>query len=262
MSYTKTNWQNDTAPAINATNLNKIEQGIFDNDSNISNVNETLGVDTNTWEGTTAYGEGDVVIYNNKIYQNITGTSTITNPEEDTTNWEDITIIDNVKINSSLLPIKNTFSSSPNEIYSSSFINDLLNTIFPVGKTEIFYDNLDHSNYLGFTWERISAGRTLVGYDANDSDFNNIGNYGGSKTHQHRLPIFNFNASSADGPRWTNWNGAQYGLSPTYENIKTGAYGDLNPSGIAGQAGGYPYLSSSESTLQPYLVVAIWKRVS
>ena len=31
MAYTKTTWVNDTTPAINATNLNKIEQGIEDN---------------------------------------------------------------------------------------------------------------------------------------------------------------------------------------------------------------------------------------
>ena len=30
MTYVKTNWTNDAAPAINATNLNHIEQGIFD----------------------------------------------------------------------------------------------------------------------------------------------------------------------------------------------------------------------------------------
>lgn len=32
MAYTKTNWVNGGAPAINATNLNKIEQGIYDTD--------------------------------------------------------------------------------------------------------------------------------------------------------------------------------------------------------------------------------------
>ena len=38
MSYTKTQWTNDTAPAINETNLNKIEQGIYDNDSHIGDL--------------------------------------------------------------------------------------------------------------------------------------------------------------------------------------------------------------------------------
>lgn len=30
MSYTKTNWKNNSTPALNASNLNKIEQGIYD----------------------------------------------------------------------------------------------------------------------------------------------------------------------------------------------------------------------------------------
>jgi hypothetical protein len=30
MAYTKTTWANNTAPAINADNLNKMEQGIYD----------------------------------------------------------------------------------------------------------------------------------------------------------------------------------------------------------------------------------------
>ena len=30
MTYTKTTWVNNSTPAINATNLNKIEQGIYD----------------------------------------------------------------------------------------------------------------------------------------------------------------------------------------------------------------------------------------
>lgn len=48
MSYTKTQWVNDQAPAINATNLNKIEQGIYDNDAHIgtlSNLTTTTKTD-------------------------------------------------------------------------------------------------------------------------------------------------------------------------------------------------------------------------
>lgn len=37
MSYTKTNWVNNSSPAINATNLNKIEQGIKDSADWIDN---------------------------------------------------------------------------------------------------------------------------------------------------------------------------------------------------------------------------------
>lgn len=128
MSYVKTNWQNDQAPAINATNLNKIEQGIFNNDANISGINGTIGVDTNTWVGTTAYGKGDIVIYNDKIYQNISGTSTTTNPAEDTTNWDEITIFDTDSINDDLIDktkfINNSSTNSGVKTYSCNYINN------------------------------------------------------------------------------------------------------------------------------------------
>ena len=39
MAYSKTTWVNDAPPAINASNLNKIEQGIYDNDSAIATLN-------------------------------------------------------------------------------------------------------------------------------------------------------------------------------------------------------------------------------
>lgn len=50
MAYTKTNWVNDGVPAINASNLNKIEQGIYENSQNISELNNKATIarqDTN-----------------------------------------------------------------------------------------------------------------------------------------------------------------------------------------------------------------------
>jgi len=42
MAYTKTNWVNGGPPAIDATNLNKIEQGIYDCDAGVSNLDQQL----------------------------------------------------------------------------------------------------------------------------------------------------------------------------------------------------------------------------
>lgn len=55
----------------------------------------TLGLTTQTWSSGTTYSEGDIVVYNNLLYQNITGSSTTTNPASDTTNWEQTTILVN-----------------------------------------------------------------------------------------------------------------------------------------------------------------------
>ena len=43
MSYTKTTWNDLTGPAIDATNLNKIEQGIYDNSIDITSINTLIG---------------------------------------------------------------------------------------------------------------------------------------------------------------------------------------------------------------------------
>ena len=93
MSYVKTNWVNDQAPAINATNLNKIEGGIYNNDALITKVLEIIGIDADTWVSTDTYNEGDIVIYQNRLYINISGNYTTTSPDEDTTNWQETTIL-------------------------------------------------------------------------------------------------------------------------------------------------------------------------
>ena len=55
----------------------------------------------------------------------------------------------------------------------------LLQEPFPINKVEVFFDDLDHSNFLGYTWEMVSQGRFPVGLDTNDTDFNIIGKTGG-----------------------------------------------------------------------------------
>ena len=43
-----------------------------------------------------------------------------------------------------------------NKATFTNLANAILNVAFPVGKTEIFYDNDDHSNYMGFAfWKRV-----------------------------------------------------------------------------------------------------------
>lgn len=41
--------------------------------------------------------------------------------------------------------------------------NDLLNSIMPIGKIEMFFDNGDYSNYMGFKWKQVAEGRNLIG---------------------------------------------------------------------------------------------------
>lgn len=45
MSYTKTNWVNNSSPKINATNLNKLEQGVYDNTEDIGDLTQLRTTD-------------------------------------------------------------------------------------------------------------------------------------------------------------------------------------------------------------------------
>lgn len=42
-------------------------------------------------------------------------------------------------------------------------IDTILETLFPIGKVEIFFDTGDHSKHLGFEWELVAVGKNLVG---------------------------------------------------------------------------------------------------
>ena len=141
--------------------------------------------------------------------------------------------------------VVNATNNSTEDSYSCGYINDLLNTIFPVGKTEIFYDNNDHSNYLGFTWERTAVGKTIVGIDTTQTEFDTIGETGGEKTHtltvqempKHSHGIFYTDTGGYGSVARVNASGSQ---TPTTET------------------GG----SQAHNNLQPYEVFAIWRRTA
>lgn len=122
---------------------------------------------------------------------------------------------------------------------------------YPVGKVIMFYDNNDHSDYLGFTWQRCMIGKVPVGVDSSDTDFNLIGKTGGEKTHTltvQEMPShshgFKFDQSDNRGADW----------------IKTGGNsgGPYSGTGLIYNTGG----SQPHNNLQPYEVVSYWRRIS
>lgn len=133
--------------------------------------------------------------------------------------------------NSKDIKILTGFWKALNDAY-----NQMPNELYPVGIIVPFADNLDHSSFLGFTWERCLIGRTPVGIDTNDTDFSEIGKQLGEKTHL---------LTDTEAPK----------LKP---RGSTSIVSD-NDNDFAGPS--YNGLGEPHNNIQPSEVVAFWKRV-
>ena len=126
-----------------------------------------------------------------------------------------------------------------------------INSIYPVGSIIIRDDTEDMSNFLGFTWEKVFAGKVLVGVDENDNDFKTIGKTGGEKKHTltvSEIPKHMHDYSVGNNP--TTDANFSYPAS-AYVGTSTKMLGTETTGG-----------GNAHNNLQPYQVVAYWKRIS
>lgn len=147
-----------------------------------------------------------------------------------------------------------TMTQFQNNIESA--INEILNSVCPIGKIEIFFDNDDHSNYLGFTWERTLIGKTPVGIDSSDNDFNEIGKTGGEKEHTLIIPEIPSHNHSRGYSTLTFYGADGEGVivSPNFCSAGDKTQNYYNPIDIGN--------NQPHNNMQPYEVVAYWIRVS
>lgn len=76
---------------------------------------------------------------------------------------------------------------------------------YPAGSIYLSINNTNPSKWFGGTWEQIAKGRTLVGVDSTDSDFNYSQKIGGEKKHQltvEEMPSHNHATST-----WNYYSG-------------------------------------------------------
>ena len=157
--------------------------------------------------------------------------------------------------------VLNAESDSETDTYSCDYVNNLLNILFPIGKVEIFYDNDDHSNYLGFKWERTSMGRFPIGAGTgtdtnNDTRTLTVGQKGGAYRHKlsiNEMPSHNHETSW----RFSGGSGSSYGVSWT-NGYWQGPYSNaLGAFTMNNTGGGQPH-----NNIPTYEAMAFWKRIS
>ena len=129
-----------------------------------------------------------------------------------------------------------------------SNIEQAINAIYPIGSIIIRDDAENMSNFLGFTWEKVFAGRVLVGLDTSQTEFDTIGKTGGEK--EHTLTIDEM-PSHGHTVKYSGDAGTSVGVTAMGEQLGTS-------SSIVQATGG----GQSHNNLQPYQVVAYWKRIS
>lgn len=145
-----------------------------------------------------------------------------------------------------------------NEVSGTDNINftlketcSLVNLLYPIGQIIIKGDNADYSNWLGFTWERTAVGKVLVGLDTTDTDFNAIGKIGGEKTHilnVDEMPAHNHSIKYSSNDTAFGDNYFTAGKKSSYETSNI----PINNTGG----------NQAHNNLQPYQVVAYWKRIA
>lgn len=162
-------------------------------------------------------------------------------------------------------------------------VNDIaiLTNLYPVGSIYISVYNTNPSTYFGGTWEEFGTGRTLVGVDTSDNDFNTAGKTGGEKAHtltinetpahshtgntntdgHHRHQIaYSDNTitqpSSNDKISVSGWD-THYGLNEwlTYSGGNFSAHSHTFTTDNTG--GG-----NAHNNMQPYITVYMWKRTA
>lgn len=147
--------------------------------------------------------------------------------------------------------ITNKTLSTGSVVDANVNVVEILKKAYPVGSIYINASvSTNPATLLGFgTWSAFGAGRTLVGIDSGDTDFDTVGETGGAKTHTlttAEMPVHSHSyfSKGAGANRWVI---------------------NASPSDVVGSAnigGGDAGSGSAHNNLQPYIVTYLWKRLT
>lgn len=128
--------------------------------------------------------------------------------------------------------------------------NDIiLSQVYPVGSIYITAENKNPQQWLGGTWEAFAKGKTLVGVNPDDTDFNAALKEGGAKT---------VTLTTDQMPKHTHGDRMLGSVSGSYQGYVpqagTGYTGEHNTH----EAGG----NKPHDNMPPYITVYFWRRTA
>lgn len=125
---------------------------------------------------------------------------------------------------------------------------------YPVGSIYLSINNINPSKWFGGTWKQIAKGRTLVGVDTNDNDFNTVKKTGGSKSVTLTVDQIPAHSHTIDGA--IEGSGAG-----THDKLVLGDWSESRWYGTMFKCyntGG----GKAHTNLQPYFTCYIWCRTA
>lgn len=126
-----------------------------------------------------------------------------------------------------------------------------------IGDIYITTNSLNPADRFGGEWAAWGAGRVPVGIDSSDTDFDTIGETGGSKTHTltaAQIPNLGVEINRYDSLGLTNRAYASGGAGQGV--TASGSPGSPRLYGTTSNTGG-----QSHPIVQPYVVCYMWKRI-
>lgn len=194
-------------------------------------------------------------------------------------------VIDNEVVNSLIAAAMPNILAQAAAAAATQIDTALLTKVYPVGSIFVSVSNTNPATYLGGTWVSFGSGKTLIGVDTSDSDFDSVEETGGAKTHtltvnempahdhEHdhnvayssSMPLADSRIYSdhVDDPAGTDHyvlTAAQGAGTPGMLDIqKTSAVGsNLKTWPDSTSTGG----GAAHSILNPYITVYFWKRTA
>lgn len=126
---------------------------------------------------------------------------------------------------------------------------------WPVGSVYVSVTSTNPASTIGIgTWVLFGSGRTLVGHDASQSEFDTIEKIGGAKTHT----LTNTEMPNHNHQSIVTYDGVGGNFPATGGAAMKNNTGDNPVIQLTTSAGG----GGAHNNLQPYVVVYFWKRTA
>lgn len=151
-------------------------------------------------------------------------------------------------------------SNKINELIQGA-VDSFIDRIYPVGSIYMTMENINPADKFGGVWSKIE-GRTLVGHDPNQTEFNQALKTGGAKTvalTHNQLPhsVFTVPHIAWTEPAFTAVGGA-FNKNGPHVREGTGTSNNASVASWRHTIGN----NEAHSNLQPYMVTYIWRRIS